>query len=219
MAARWRVSNDRSDPMVTRRDFLKGAVATTGMALGGSAFAGIALSGSARATDPARLRLDAAFCQPDLAASAAFGAEARRRGVTVHAFDGDITRLWADGVFDAWRARPAVVAGLTTYPAFFLLERIGWDHGMRVVFRGEHKPDRTGRIAHVLEGPAAMLHIFQTDLSARAGFGACVARAAARTPATAAPASTCSLDSTDRWPAGGEHLYSWVIAPRASATA
>ncbi|CAM5242072.1 twin-arginine translocation signal domain-containing protein [Rhodanobacter lindaniclasticus] len=50
--------------MVTRRDFLKGAVATTGMALGGSAFAGIALSGSARATDPARLRLDAAF-MPD----------------------------------------------------------------------------------------------------------------------------------------------------------
>lgn len=205
--------------MVTRRDFLKGVVATTGMAWGGSALAGIALPWRAQATDPARRNLDTAFYQPDVAASAAFGAEARRRGVAVHAFDGDITRLWADGVFAAWRARPAVVAGITTYPAFFLLERIGWDHDMRVVFRGEHKPDRTGRIAHVLEGPATMLRIFQTDLSARAGFGTCVARAATRTPANAAPASTCSLASTGPWPDGSEPLYSWVIAPRASATA
>lgn len=204
--------------MVTRRDFLHCAVATTGLALGGSALSGFALPWSAQAADTARLRLDAVFYQPDLAASAVFGAEARRCGVVAHAFDGDISRLWTDGVFDAWRARPAVVAGLTTYPAFFLLERMGWDHGMRVIFRGEHKPDRTGQTRHALEGPEAMLRIFQADLSGRGGLGACVARTAARTPAGAAPLSTCSLASTDPAPAGGEYLYSWVIAPRGSAT-
>lgn len=200
--------------MTTRRSFLQGSLAITGLALGSPALAGFALPWSAQAADTARLRLDAAFYQPDLAASAVFGAEARRRGVVAHTFDGDISRLWTDGVFDAWRARPAVVAGLTTYPAFFLLERIGWDHRMRVIFRGEHKPDRTGRTRHTLEGPEAMLRIFQIDLS---GLGACVARTAAGAPA--APVSTCSLAFTDPVSAGGERLYSWVMAPRVSATA
>ncbi|ODU50799.1 MAG: hypothetical protein ABS92_01830 [Thiobacillus sp. SCN 63-374] len=122
--------------MMTRRDFLHGAVATTGLALGGPVLASWA-GAAGPLPDASMPRLDAALYQPELPASAAFGAAARRRGVAAHAFDGDISRLWIEGVLDAWWARPTVIAGLTTYPALFLLERIGWDHGMRVISRGE----------------------------------------------------------------------------------
>lgn len=122
--------------MITRRRFLQSSLAVSGLAFGGPALASWA--GAAGALpDASTPRLDAALYQPELPASAAFGAAARSRGVTAHAFDGDISGLWTEGVLDAWWAQPTVIAGLTTYPALFLLERIGWDHGMRVISRGE----------------------------------------------------------------------------------
>jgi hypothetical protein len=38
----------------------------------------------------------------------------------------------------AWTKQPVAIAGLTAHGPLFCLERLAWDHGMRVVFRAEH---------------------------------------------------------------------------------
>jgi hypothetical protein len=73
------------------------------------------------------------------AASRAFSAEAGRSGSRIAWIDGDITNLWYDELDLLWRREPAVIAGLTAYGAFFCLERLGMDRGLRLVFKRQHQ--------------------------------------------------------------------------------
>jgi hypothetical protein len=72
-------------------------------------------------------------------ASVAFGAEWKARGAAVHAIHGDITDLWFHDLDPQWKRQPVPIAGLTAHGPLFCLERIAWDHGMRVVSRVEQK--------------------------------------------------------------------------------
>ncbi len=76
-------------------------------------------------------------------ASVAFGEEWKARGAAVHAMRGDITDLWFHDLDRQWKKQPLAIAGLTAHGPLFCLERLAWDHGMRVVSRVE-QPSRDG---------------------------------------------------------------------------
>jgi hypothetical protein len=70
-------------------------------------------------------------------ASVAFAREMKQLGATVHGIEGDITDLWFHDLHAAWTKQPVPIAGLTAHGPLFCLERLAWDHGMRVTFRAE----------------------------------------------------------------------------------
>jgi hypothetical protein len=70
-------------------------------------------------------------------AGAAFGEEWKARGAPVHAIRGDMTDLWFHDLDPQWKKHPVPIAGLTAHGPLFCLERLAWEHGMRVVERVE----------------------------------------------------------------------------------
>jgi len=74
-------------------------------------------------------------------ASVAFARELNQLGAPIHAIDGDITDLWFHELHAVWKKQPVGIAGMTAHGPLFCLERLGWDYGMRVVFRAEHPAD------------------------------------------------------------------------------
>jgi hypothetical protein len=82
-----------------------------------------------------------------------FGVEWIARGAAVHAIRGDITDLWFHDLDHQWKKRPVPIAGLTAHGPLFCLERLAWDHGMRVVSRVEqdaHDGDGEALISWVI---------------------------------------------------------------------
>jgi hypothetical protein len=71
--------------------------------------------------------------------AALLAAKAERAGLPVTRMTGDITDFWFNELSLKWRQAPVAIAGLTGPGALFCLERLGWDHGMRVTFRGVHR--------------------------------------------------------------------------------
>ena len=55
----------------------------------------------------------------------------------MHGIRGDITDLWFHDLDPQWKKQPVAIAGLTAHGPLFCLERLAWDHGMRVVSRVE----------------------------------------------------------------------------------
>jgi hypothetical protein len=70
-------------------------------------------------------------------ASVAFGEQWKAGGAPVHAIRGDITDLWFHDLDAQWKKQPVAIAGLTAHGPLFCLERLAWNHGMRVVSRVE----------------------------------------------------------------------------------
>jgi hypothetical protein len=126
----------------------------------------------------------------------------------------DITSVWA-GLVAQWRRAPVAIAGLTSHMPLLLLEQSGRDHGLRVVFRGEHKPDSDGSFVHTLDGPELMLRAFHIAVEQQTNFGSCMAHVIGLCPRDTGRSAKVSL----RTLATEENridapLYSWVIAPR-----
>ena len=65
----------------------------------------------------------------------AYALEAERLGGQVARIRGDITDFWFHDLSLRWKDGPAAIAGLTEHGPLFCLERLAWDHRMRVVFR------------------------------------------------------------------------------------
>ena len=82
-----------------------------------------------------------------------FADRAGLEGLESRAIDGDITRLWFEELSLRWKDRPVPVAGLTARPALFCLERLAWDHGMRVVSHIQHIGQPNGEVRHSLRIP------------------------------------------------------------------
>lgn len=195
--------------MPSRRQFIKGSLATAGVALAGSAFIG-----RDHAPAPgARMLLHGVVFEPRRTQSAIFAAEARRLGVPTFGIEDDITPTWVRMV-ELWRSTPVAVGGLTTLAPLLLLEQSGRDHGMRVAFRAEHRPGGRGAIDHAFSAPPDAIATFR--LSARRGreYGACVARALVACPAVPGARDVASLQTPAGAHAGPAPLYSWVLAPR-----
>jgi hypothetical protein len=118
--------------MASRREFIQAGIAASVLPL--------AVAGSNPA--PKQRENDAAFYKvifdERFPASVAFGDAWKARGASVHAIRGDITDLWFHDLDHRWKKQgPAAIAGLTAHGPLFCLERLAWDHGMRVLSRVE----------------------------------------------------------------------------------
>jgi hypothetical protein len=71
----------------------------------------------------------------------AFANEAERLGASVVRINGDITDFWFNDLSIRWKKSSVAIAGLTAHGPIFCLERFAWDHGLRVVFRDEHRSE------------------------------------------------------------------------------
>lgn len=78
------------------------------------------------------------------AASRAFAETAAKSGARIVWTEGDITDFWRDELDLLWRHRKVSLSGLTALPAFFYLELLAMDRGLRVVFRQDVRQVESG---------------------------------------------------------------------------
>jgi len=78
------------------------------------------------------------------AASRAFAETAAKSGARIVWTEGDITDFWRDELDLLWRHRKVSLSGLTALPAFFYLELLAMDRGLRVVFRQDVRQAESG---------------------------------------------------------------------------
>jgi hypothetical protein len=153
-------------------------------------------------------------------AGAGFRAGVAARGAEVRGIRGDVTELWFYELAPRWREQAAPIAGLTAADALFCLERLAWDAGLRVAYRGEHRRLANGTLRHRMSGsasalaPAASLASAQFDWDSRVAelVLACPRRSPSRL-------MTISVTSPCASPASAGPLYSWVIAANATRAA
>src|SRR5690606_29667735 len=124
--------------MANRREFLQGAALLSTAPLAHRGFS------KARPAAP----LDLVVFDRRYPEARDFGGFVADRGVLLRDFEADITSLWKQDLLGLWKASAGPVAGLTERPALFLLERLAWDHGQRVVFEAEHELGAEGRVRH-----------------------------------------------------------------------
>jgi hypothetical protein len=202
--------------MASRREFLQIGVAA--LALPISARTGLtpAVSGPAIQSVPTPL-YKVIFDQRFLS-SRAFAGEVKRLGAPVYGIKGDITDLWFHDLDARWKREPIGIAGLTEHGPLFCLERLAWDHGMRVVYRADHTYRPDGYMEHELTGSEEMLREAVDLSSSGANWSSRMATLLTRCPANRAQASKMTVVTpTARLAEDPEHLVSWVIAPVGAA--
>ena len=198
--------------MASRREFLQIGVAA--LALPISARAAVKPAAAAAGGDSAPVQLYKVIYDERHASSRAFAAEVVNLGAPVHAIKGDITDLWFRDLDARWKKQPSAIAGLTEHGALFCLERLSWDHGMRVVYRADHTYRADGYMEHELSGSERMLREAVDLSSSGPDWSTRVAGLLTRCPAARAQASKLTVVTPAAKQAGDpEHLVSWVIAP------
>lgn len=115
----------------SRREFLQAGLVASVLPVTLSA------TGSAFPPPNARASFYKVIFDERFPASVLFGEGWKALGAPVHAIRGDITDLWFYDLDVQWKKRPVPIAGLTAHGPLFCLERLAWDHGMRVVTRVE----------------------------------------------------------------------------------
>jgi hypothetical protein len=200
--------------MASRREFLQIGVAA--LALPISARAGVKATAPASESAPAQLYK--VIYDERHASSRAFAGEAKRLGAPLQGIQGDITAFWFNELDARWKKEPVAVAGLTEHGPLFCLERLSWDHGMRVVYRADHIYRTDGYMEHELSGSERMLREAVDLSSSGPDWSTRVASLLTRCPATRAQASKLTIVTPAAKRAGDpEHLVSWVIAPAGGA--
>lgn len=190
----------------TRRAFLKAAVTVSALPLVASG----APSPVARPDALPALPLYKALYDERFALGRAFGVRARQLGLATRAIRADITDVWFNDLHRRWQKGAAAIAGLTAPAALFCLERLAWDHGMRVVFQAEHCC-RAEHVRHAVfrgEGLVSAAHLED----AGASWALRLAELIAHYPATRSP----SVGPANLAWAKDDNaltLTSWVIAP------
>jgi hypothetical protein len=204
--------------MTTRREFLQaGIAASAATPIAAGVFASdnptmSELSASALSLPPMpfyKVVFDERF--PD---SVAFAAEMKRLGVAVHGIRGDMTDFWYHELYPQWRKSPVPIAGLTGHGPLFCLERLAWDHGMRVMFRAEHQYRPDGCVEHVMSAHEAVLRDAFGLATAGSNWSAQLAGLVSRCGQgrlETSPAIVTRLGEPPRM--DQETLFSWVIGP------
>ncbi len=136
--------------MTNRREFLQTGVTVSAMPL---AINGLLSAGTAAArgagTAPV---LHTALSDDRYAEGRRFAEALGEIGVRAVALrDGDVTEPYL-ALAALWRERPAAVAGLTQFGPMFVLERLGFEHGLRVVLHVEHRVSGDGELEHSITG-------------------------------------------------------------------
>ena len=204
--------------MTTRREFLQAGIAASAIPIGAAAFK------SAASRVP---KVSAVSASPDAAVSfykvvfderfsdsVAFAAEMKRLGAAVHGISGDMTDLWYRDLHPRWQETPVAIAGMTAHGALFCLERLAWDHRMRVVFRAEHRYGMDACVEHVVSAPDTTLRDAAGLGDAGSNWSVVVARLVNRCSQSGEQAAhTVITRLAQPAPADQEPLFSWVIAP------
>ncbi|HUI81362.1 MAG TPA: hypothetical protein VLY24_25730 [Bryobacteraceae bacterium] len=193
--------------MASRREFLQAGVAASMLPIAG-------LAGTSSAPAVETLPLYKIIFDHRFPSSREFAAQARTLGLAAHGIEGDITDVWYHDLSLRWIQEPVAIGGLTAHGPLFCLERLAWDHRMRVVFRGQHTVSANGRMEHALTGPQTLLGDASL-LAGRPGWASSVADLMARFPVSRA--DTCDRTIVTPTRAAGldsEPLFSWVIAPK-----
>jgi hypothetical protein len=203
--------------MTTRREFLQAGIAASAVPMTAGAF--ISDNPTMPETSPSVFQLspmpfykvvfDERF--PD---SVAFAAAMKQLGVAIHGIKGDMTDLWYHELQPQWQKRPVPIAGLTAHGALFCLERLAWDHGMRVMFRAEHRYRPDGCIEHVVSAHKAVLRDAADLATAGSNWSARLAglvSTCGQGRLETSPAVVTRLGESPR--ADQETLFSWVIGP------
>lgn len=203
--------------MTTRREFLQAGIAASAVPIA----AGALISDKPTMPEPPasafqlapmpfyKVVFDERF--PD---SVAFAAAMKQLGVAIHGIKGDMTDLWYHELQPQWQKSPVPIAGMTAQGPLFCLERLAWDHGMRVMFRAEHQYRADGCIEHVVSAHEAVLRDAAGLATAGSNWSAHLAGLV----------STCGQGRLETSPAivtrleespgvDQETLFSWVIGP------
>ena len=199
--------------MTTRRTFLQGCATTLGVALASTSMGGLAATLSTPGRDSGTPLFGVVY-DSSHPASTRFGAVSRRLGHRVHPIAGDVTEFWVEHLAAHWRKQPTAIGGMTHGDSLFVLERLGWDHGLRVVFRAEHVL-ADGRSTHSLTGPESMLASCEALANRGHDYADSMAATIGHCPGTArSPAHrTLHLANHHHSPTT-RPLYTWVIAPQ-----
>ncbi len=202
--------------MATRRQFLQAGIAASALPFAAPAFPSAEPVPDAPLAVPSppptafyKVVFDERFPE-----SVAFAAEMKRLGATIHGITGDMTDLWYHDLRAQWQTDPAPIAGLTAHGPLFCLERLAWDHGMRVTFRAEHQYRADACMEHTLSAPDAVLSEATNLKMAGEHWGRSMASLVSRCPGTG-PRSSASIvsPSAHLGDADRDPLFSWIIAP------
>lgn len=148
-----------------------------------------------------------------------FAREAERLGASLVRIEGDITDFWFHDLSMRWRTEPLAVAGLSAHGPLFCLERLAWDHGLRVVYRGSHRALADGRVGHALTGPPPTIARARAVKLDRLEWARGVAHLVTACPIASGVTETLDIPAAaqGRPEESSEPLLSWVIAPRPRA--
>ena len=200
----------------SRREFLQTGIAASvlPLGLGGWRLEGGTAEGSSSDAERASLPLYKVLFDRRFAPSVTFARAAEALGADTSGFDGDLTDMWFRDLSLRWAREPVAVAGLTAHGPLFCLERWGWDHGLRVVYRTQHDRLEGGRAGHAIRGPGAVVRRVREALRESGPWSRQLARAMTSCP----PGETASITDNVITEDGreidhDEPLFSWVIAP------
>jgi hypothetical protein len=193
--------------MTSRRGVLKGSLAAVAAAAVWRN--GLAQTPRRREHGPDHFVLD-----PGSPLSATIEGHARAAAIPAFATEGDITALWFEILEPLWRQGKSTVAGVTSPEAIFCLERLAWDHGMRMVFRADEVTNASVTALRLSARPAALDHALSTLVRNPRGQLA-QATCLLHCPIAEGPLIAHALRTNG--PAPNAHWVSWLMAPRARA--
>ncbi|MPT47754.1 MAG: hypothetical protein E2598_04930 [Sphingobium sp.] len=136
-----------ANPSLNRRGLLKaGGLASAALGVSGASMSAKAWAASVPAID---LRVIDQRVWPRAADMP--------QGAPLHLIDGDVTHLWYDTLYQAWKKPGFVVAGVTKADALFVLEHLAWDNRYKVI---ERRPllDDDGQATDAIQWVIAPAH-------------------------------------------------------------
>jgi hypothetical protein len=202
--------------MTTRREFLQAGIAASSVPIAAGVFASDEPTTAESLTSVPltpmpfyKVVFDERF--PD---SVAFADAMKRLGVSAHGIKGDMTDLWYRDLYPQWQKAPVPIAGLTAHGALFCLERLAWDHRMRVMFRAEHVYRPDGCVEHIVSAHEAVLRSADRLAAAGSNWSVLLAQLVStcgQGHLATSPAIVTRLAVAPQ--ADQETLFSWVIGP------
>ena len=178
----------------------------------GAAFAGTGTLAEARAFGRVRsVQFSAILADANSSDAVVFGRAATARGMRLHPVGADMTELYLAQLSRGWRADvPMAVGGLTRAEHLFVIERLAWDVGARIVFLGRHA-DHEGTTAHALKGAGVAVDRFYSAIRL-SDWRIAIAHTLLEVPCLT-PALQPLSAVRDAVIEGDPALFSWVIAP------
>jgi hypothetical protein len=209
--------------MTSRRGFIQASVAVATVSAIGTVAVSLSSKAKQRATSrTSALKPHAVVVDQRFGESVEFGRTLALVGAHTYTMRGDVTDVWYSQLYPLWKAGGAAVAGLTGSGVLFCLERLAWDHGLRVVHRGSHQPFGETAIQHAMLGRAnwRAMKVDTVDLSTPWPAALANSIAQIQSPCPPVPIGlalrpVCTTVSADKNTNGT--LFSWVIAPPARA--